>query len=418
MARSFPLSRDAAAALALLVLTLATRAAFDKLLALSSDWTLVAHWAQAQSLFDLVVAVSITGVGQGIAVFAARKETDPGGLMRDGLVLGTFVSGGAALALIAATPFLNGLLGREVAPAGSIGALAIAGGLLAVGPALVYALWQGRRQRGKMAALLAAGWTPMALAASGLLGGVEIRTLLLVQLCVQFVLAVALAAPFLRGRMRDQGQAFSVSPLRRFLLAGISIGVMSPASTIWARAELAHQLSWDEVAQLQALWRASEWVNGIAGGLIGLVFLPRMAAARSRIAFLSELERAFRLLLAPAAAVYVLFWLAQGWIMPFLYTERFLMPAGASALFLVGDTLRLASWIPLHGLYASERTTAIATGEFLSLPLFALLLTVLPQASLASAGACYAAAYLVYLSFNLWCVHRLPGRYALPQPSS
>ncbi|MFO1114556.1 MAG: hypothetical protein U1E28_02665 [Beijerinckiaceae bacterium] len=406
------LSSDAAAALALLLLSLAARAVFDKLLALAPDWTLVAHWAQAQSLFDLTLAITATGVAQGVAVFAARKETDLHGLVRDALVWSLVVSGAAALALLALGPALNALAGREIAPAGSIGALSIAGGLAATGPAVFGALWQGRRERGKMAALFVAGLAPVALAASGLFGPPDVKALLIVQLVTQGALALGLATPHLAGRMSGFWQAARVSPLRRYLLAGISIGIMSPFSTLWSRAELAHQLSWEEAAQVQALWRASEWVNGIAGGLIGLVFLPRMAAATGRAEFLQEMWRTIRLLCLPAAVIYVVFWAAQGWIMPFLYSEKFLMGAAASALFLLGDAVRLASWVPLHGLFASERTTAIAVGEFLSLPLFALLLTLVPQTSLVVTGACYAATFAIYLCVNLWCVLMLPGRYA------
>lgn len=407
-----PHSRDLATALALLVAGLATRAIFDKLLALAPDWTLVAHWAQAQSLFDLVLAVATAGVGQGVAVFAARKDVDARAMLGEALVWGLAVSGIAAIALLIGVPFLNMALGREVAPTGPIGALAICGGLVAVAPALFGCLWQGRRERGKMTAATFAIWTPVAIAASGVAGPPDMKLLLAVQFGVYLVLAAALAGPLLRGRMASVLQGVRVSPLRGYLLAGVSIGVMSPASVLWSRAELAHRLSWDEVAQVQALWRASEWVAGIAGGLIGLVFLPRMAAAASRSAFLAETNRTFRAIVLPAAAVYVLFWGARGWIIPLLYSEKFLMPASATALFLLGDALRIASWVPLHALFASERTTAIALGEFLSLPLFALMLTVLPDASLVVAGAAWAVTFAVYFAFNMWCVHRLPGRYA------
>ncbi|MFV0281794.1 MAG: hypothetical protein ACK5JM_13675, partial [Rhodoblastus sp.] len=105
-------------------------------------------------------------------------------------------------------------------------------------------------------------------------------------------------------------------------------------------------------------------------------------------------------------------WAGQGAIMPLLYSEKFLMPALASGLFLAGDALRLACWVPLHGLFATERIKAVAIGEWLSLPLFAALLTASGAHSLVIAGACYAIAYAIYLSFNVWSIYRTPGRYA------
>lgn len=406
------ISRVSLAPLALVLTTLALRAIFDKLLAISPDWTLVAHWAQAQSLYDLTAAVTLAGVGQGLTVFAARRDADQTGLMRDALIWGALTSAAAAAALLIATPWLNAAFGREIAPAGAVGALAVAGGLMSTATGLFYLLWQGRRERGKMLALVIVAAAPTTICAAGLLGGVNLERLLFVQLATQGALALALVWPLLR-RMRGSGAfTWRTSPLRRYIPAGLSIGILSPASVLWSRAELAHGLSWEEVSQLQALWRASEWVTGLAGGLLVLVFLPRMAAATSQREFRDELARTWRMLCIPGALTLAVLWAGQSAIMPLLYSSNFLMPAAASALFLTGDALRLASWVPLHGLYATERVHAIAVGEWLSLPLFAALLTATGGASLVLAGACYAFTYVVYLGFNVWSVLRTNGRYA------
>lgn len=402
------------APLALILISLATRAIFDKLLALSPDMALVAHWAQAQSLFDLTAAVALAGVGAGLTVFAARREHDEVRLMRDALVWGLTIAGMAAVALAVLAPALNALLGREIAPSGVTGALAIAGGLMFTAPGMFSALWQGRLERGKMIAINLIGWAPLALAASGLFGPVDMRLLLAAQFATLTALTVWLCAPVVRNVLAkgDALPSWRESALIRYIPAGLSIGILSPFSTMWSRAELAHGLSWDEAAQLQALWRASEWVTGLAGGLIPLVFLPRMAAAVGRAAFLHELTRTWRTLWIPGALSIALLWAGQGVVMPLLYSEKFLMPALASGLFLLGDALRLACWVPLHGLFATERVNAVAIGEWLSLPLFAALLTATGAKSLAIAGACYAVTYAIYLAFNVWCVFRTPGRYA------
>ena len=398
---------------AVVVVALATRAVLDKMLALQPDMSLVAYLAQAQSLFDLTAAVALAGIGPGVVVFAARRDTDDQILMRDALFWGMAVSACAAVALIALTPALNALLGREIAPAGAVGALAVAGGLMFTVLGLFTSLWQGRLERGKMIALSLVSWAPLAVAVSGLLHAVDARFFLTVQFASISLLAIWLATPVLRrARRPEDAPSWRASPLKRYLLAGLSIGILSPASIMWSRAQLAHGLSWDEVSQLQALWRSSEWVTGLAGSLIGLVYLPRMAAAADRTAFLREVERTWKFLCIPGALAIGLLWTAQGFVIPLLYSDKFVMPAAASGLFLFGDALRLASWVPLQGLFATERTKAVAIGEWLSLPLFAALLTILGVKSLVAAGACYAATYVVYLAFNVWCVYRTPGRYA------
>ena len=407
------LARVVLSPVAVVVISLVSRAILDKLLALQPDMGLLAHLAQAQSLYDLTAAVTLAGVGAGVAVFASRRDTDDHILMRDALIWGLLVTGCAAVALLALTPAVNLVFGREIAPAGLVGFLAVAGGFVFTILGLFSALWTGRLERGRMILLGLAQVTPVGFAVSGLLGPVTTTLVLGVQLIALLVIGAFLSAPVIGRAWRERAQAPSwrASPLKRYIVAGLSIGIMSPVSIMWSRAQLAHGLSWEEVSQLQALWRASEWVTGLAGSLIGLVYLPRMAAAADRAAFTHQLEHTWKFLCIPGALAIGALWAAQGVVIPLLYTDKFIMSAAASGLFLLGDALRLASWVPLQGLFATERTKAVAIGEWLSLPLFAALLTALSVKSLVVAGACYAVTYAIYLAFNAWCVYRTPGRY-------
>lgn len=401
--------------LAVILFSLAARASIDKLLALQPDMGLIAYLAQAQALFEITAAVALAGIGPGLAVFAARRDIDEYVLMRDALIWAMGLSACAALALLVATPAMNAWFSREIAPAGAPGALAIGGGLLSTIPGLFAALWSGRRERGKMIVLNVVSWAPLALAASGLFYPVSAPFFLAAQFFTLVAIAAWLCAPMLRDALARPGAAAAASwrqsPLKRYLLAGVSIGVMSPASIMWSRAELAHALSWDEVSQLQALWRTSEWVTGLAGSLIALVWLPRMAAATDRAAFLHQIVHTWKWICVPGALALALLWATQDVVIPILYSEKFLMPVAASGLFLLGDALRLASWVPLQGMFATERTKAVAIGEWLSLPLFAALLTVLAVKSLVGAGVCYIVTYAIYFAFNTWCIYRTPGRY-------
>ncbi len=405
MSRIF--NRQAAIGLALVIVALSTRALIDKLLALGGDRAVVAYWAQLQTMFDLPAAVALAGVGQGLTVYAARRADPPERLIRDALVWGLVVSCAISLIALIAMPWLNAALGREIAPNARLGALAIVAGCVSVAPGLFYCFWQGRAERGKMLALTIAGSAPLALCAAGLFGAPTLERLLWTQIVSQAGLALGLC--FTRRDLLSVEGAWRQSKLVAFIPAGLSIGLLSPISILWSRAELAKHLSWDEAAQLQALWRTDDWITNIAGMVLGLVFFPRMAAAVAQGRFRSEFLLAMRMIALPVFVAAGLLWLAQGAIIPFLYHEKFLMPALASALFLFGDALRVASWVGLQGLFASEQVKAAALGEWLSLPLFAFLLTMVAPQSLSAACACYAATYIVYFAFNLFFALRAPA---------
>jgi hypothetical protein len=61
----------------------------------------------------------------------------------------------------------------------------------------------------------------------------------------------------------------------------------------------------------------------------------------------------------------------------------------------------MASWIFLFGLFARGAGRAVTLGEFLSLPLFALLLWLLPdKMTLPMIGLCWILSYAAYGIFN------------------
>ena len=115
----------------------------------------------------------------------------------------------------------------------------------------------------------------------------------------------------------------------------------------------------------------------------------------------------YRLFLTAFAVLFVVLFLAHAPVLALLYDASFAPSPLAVALIFAGSVARIASWIPLFALYAASRTTAIAAGEFLSLPLFAALVFALRhELTLELAGALWLASYLVYAAFNAWALRR------------
>jgi hypothetical protein len=158
---------------------------------------------------------------------------------------------------------------------------------------------------------------------------------------------------------------------------------------------------------VQALWRSSEWITAVAAGLMYAYSLPRLAAAKDAGSFSSELRAAATRIVAPALLALCLLWLLLPQILSLLYRADLPVTRLDALPFFAGDALRMVSWIFLFGLFARGAGRAVVIGEFLSLPLFALLLWLLPApVSIRSIGLCWLAAYAVYAVFNAWALHR------------
>jgi O-antigen/teichoic acid export membrane protein len=119
------------------------------------------------------------------------------------------------------------------------------------------------------------------------------------------------------------------------------------------------------------------------------------------------LRESARTVLLPSALLFLLLFAFYSPVLEALYDPSFRAPPLAAALLFAGSLARIAAWIPLFGLYAAARTRAIAVGELLSLPLFAVLAFAAgDRLTLEVVGALWLATYLAYGMFNFWALRK------------
>jgi hypothetical protein len=278
-------------------------------------------------------------------------------------------------------------------------------GAISVVPGMVGSYWLGQQRRDLMlgfAVVIAVLPVAAAFAAppAWLLASVTAATAL--------PAAVLALVPRARGASGDDTEsAKDRRALLRYVSVGLSIGILSPGSTLIVRGIVGESVSWESAGHLQALWRASDWVAAIAGGVLSVYFLPRLSSAWGSERFFSEVQRSAIATVLPSAIALLLLFTALDEVLVLLYDDAFRLSATAAGLFFGGTLLRIAAWVPLFALFAMRRTLSITLGEFLSLPLFALLLALCADGlTLERAGALWLASYAAFATFNTWAMLR------------
>lgn len=389
------------ASLAFVLAGLGGRALIDKLLSASGGAVAVAGWAQLASVAEVVTGVSLAGMGTALTVLAADSRHGQRYVwLKPALVVSLSLSLVVALIGLALlhSPGFAVLPGETWLPL-----VALLAGWLSVAPGLLAAWLLGAGRPGHAAILVAASFVPPG---TFLLLAVTDSALLNLLLGQMFSGLTATVVLLLVGRGQGALSGTAIKTLVRFLPAGLAIGVLGPVTTAWARLEIADSLSWQAVGQVQALWRTSDWVTAIMAGMLNAYFLPRLSAATGRVAFLAELRRAALATVLPAVGLLLLLGAFLPQALALLYRADVAVSRADAVFFLLGDWLRVISWVTLFGLFARRAARAITVGEFLSLPLFALLLTVLPGVSgVHEIGILWCLTYLAYATFNslaLW----------------
>lgn len=393
------------AAFFIILIDLLGRAGLDKVLALSGGPVIVALWAQLQSVVELVGAVTMAGVLQGLTVLIAqaKEARDERSLLRDALKLGLGTSLAVALVVMLASPELVVWLtqGRIATDLFLLAALA---GCITIIPATLNAYWLGKHRQQRMLGLSLLTSMTLLLVAAGAWFGLSLRGLMWVQSLLLAIIGIGIWQ-YLRKLSRpeesSERDAVYFRKLVRFVPVGLTIGIMSPVSMLLVRGILSGSLSWSDVGFLQALWRSTDWVTATAAGVLSLIFLPRFSATYGTLRFKAEMKRAGVMVLMPAAVLLLLIFLNQRALLAALYDARFVVSDQTAGLVMLGCWIRIGSWVFLFGLFAAHRTGLIMAGEILSLPLFALLLWAYAGGmTLERTALLYVVSYLVYLVFN------------------
>jgi O-antigen/teichoic acid export membrane protein len=369
----------------------------DKALAHRGGAELVALWAQLSSLIEIIAGVAAAGVASGLSVLIAQTSIEERQQM--------FLQRALRLCFTTTLPVALGVavagwvLFGELAPRSTIALAAIAG-WIAIGHVVVNSYWLGHQQRARMLALATASAVLAAAAAALAPRGYLLELLVASQAAPALALFLVLH-PSRAARRADD------NALERYIVPGFAIGVLSPASLLVARSLVGESLSWHESGVLQALWRLSDWVCGLASGIMAVLYLPRLAAAHGSAAFRGVVLQALGTVLLPSAALFALMFAVHGALLELLYDETFRASPASVAFVFAGNVLRIASWIALYALYAAVRTRAIAVGELLSLPLFAgLLFATRDRLTLELAGVLWLTSYAAYCAFNFWALAR------------
>ncbi len=365
----------------------------------------MALWAQLGSMIELVAAVALAGIGTGLSVLVVQSK-HPGEqrwLLHESVRLGLAVSLPVLLLAAAACwRFADQVAGNGFSP--WLLALAAASGWIAIVPGMISSYWLGKQRRDLML-WLAVGSAVLPVAACV----AAPQRYLFAAIAVSYGAPAIIAAWVLKRKSAPPSPDWRAGrrALLRYATPGIVIGLLSPASMVAARSIVSTALSWQEAGLLQALWRVSDWVGGVAAGLLSFYFLPRLTASCGTNRFAQELRRAALMTIVPAAFAFGLLFAFQRPIIESLYDESFRMDDAMVALFFAGSLARIAAWVPLFALYAMKRTGAITAGEFLSLPLFALVLALCSRGlSLELASAIWLGSYVLYGAFNLWAATR------------
>ena len=215
---------------------------------------------------------------------------------------------------------------------------------------------------------------------------------------------------FQRSMLRLRFDREMTLRLAAFSVMTLTAALVSPLVNIAVRDHLALQLGWEQVGYWQAVSKVSDAYLLFLTAAINIYYLPKLASIGERASLVAELRNAYRYILPVvvvlAAAVYVL----RDWVTRLLFSADF---APANALYgpqLVGDVIKIASFILSYVMLAKAMTRLFVISECVfAASYLALVYVFTAHFGLVGAMYAFAANYLAYLAFNVLVVRHYLG---------
>lgn len=140
----------------------------------------------------------------------------------------------------------------------------------------------------------------------------------------------------------DKGVAMRLS---RYALMAIVSAACAPLSQIAVRNYLGVELGWDAAGYWEAMWRLSAAYLMLVTTTLSVYYLPRLSELREPNLIMREIRDGYRLIV-PFVAVsgLVLYWMRDV-VIDLLFTPDFRPMRDLFAWQMVGDTLKVGSWL-------------------------------------------------------------------------
>lgn len=197
----------------------------------------------------------------------------------------------------------------------------------------------------------------------------------------------------LAGRL-DRGIARS---LGGFALMAATSALLAPLSHMIIRERLASLLGWEGAGLWQAMWKISETHLLLLTSTLSVYFLPRFSEISDGAELRREVLKGYRFVIPVVAVSASALYLLREPLVTALLSAQFLPLVDVLGIQLVGDALKICSWVMAFTMvsHAQTRTFVITELVFTGL-LVALTLALTPRFGLQGAAAAYALTYAAY----------------------
>lgn len=164
---------------------------------------------------------------------------------------------------------------------------------------------------------------------------------------------------YLFGRLDKQ----VVLNLSKYTAMALTSAACVPVSHILIRTHLADTLGMDAAGYWEAMWRLSAAYLMLVTTTLSLYYLPKLSELKDPKEIKAEILQGYKIILPVAAACGLVIYLLRDFIIGVLFTSDFIPMRDLFAWQMVGDTLKIGSWILAYLMLGKAMMKLFITSE-------------------------------------------------------
>lgn len=186
--------------------------------------------------------------------------------------------------------------------------------------------------------------------------------------------------------------------LVKFSLMTTVSAIAAPLTAMVVRGQVLTVLGADAAGYWQAMWFVASMYLTVVTTSLSVYYLPKLSATTDPVALRAELAGGFKIVMPIVMVTALALYLLREWVVRLLFTEAFLPVLQLFGWMLIGDVVKMASWLLSYLMLAKAMTRAFVLTEIVfSASFAALAYWSIRWYGLEGVAYAYAANYVLYL---------------------
>lgn len=188
--------------------------------------------------------------------------------------------------------------------------------------------------------------------------------------------------------------------LSKFTAMALTTAIMTPLSQILVRNHLGLKFGWDFAGCWEAMSRLSGVYLMFVTTTLGIYYLPKLSELKEPSAIKNEIVQGYKIILPITACCALAIYFLRDFIISLLFSDEFAPMRDLFAWQMLGDTIKISSWLLGYILIAKAFFKAVIFSEiFFSFSFYAITYATSQIFGLKSVSIAYVINYALYFLF-------------------